>query len=438
MTHSLTRRAIAAQAWPIMLGQASIPLVGLVDTAIIGRTGDPVALAAVALGTTVVNLVFWTFGFLRMGITGLTAQAAGAGDVREVEAMLARGLVTGFGLGVILFAAQLVLIPLAFALLAGSGALDATAGGYVAARFLGAPAGLAVFAVNGWLLGFGRTRAALLLQIVMNVVNIALDVTFVWHFGWGARGVGLGTACAEWTALATGLMIAGPGVLRRLGDRAVYARAALRRLFAVNADIMVRTIALLTLFAWFTSAGARLGAETLAANHVLMQFVSIAAFVLDGFAFTAESRVGHAIGAGLRRDMARAIRLTGEFSFATGLAFAAATLIAGPALIDLLTRAAGVRATASAMLPYAALVPLVGMPAWLLDGVFIGATAGRALRNAALLATALYIATDLALRPLGEAGLWLALLASYGFRAVALGVRVPALMRSVAPAPPPS
>src|SRR5690349_14766977 len=151
----LTRRSIFAQAWPIMLGQTTVPLVGLVDVAVVGRTGDAAALAGVALGTTIINFLFWSFGFLRMGMTGLTAQAEGAGDGAEVDAMLARGVAVGLGFGALLFAAQLLLIPAAFALLAGGPEVDASAGPYVAARFLGAPASLAVFAVNGWLLGLG-------------------------------------------------------------------------------------------------------------------------------------------------------------------------------------------------------------------------------------------------------------------------------------------
>lgn len=419
-----------------MLGQTTVPLVGLVDTAVIGRTGDAAALAGVALGTTIINFVFWAFGFLRMGMTGLTAQADGSGNAEEVEAMLLRGLALGFALGCALFVAQIVLIPLAFALLAGGAGLDAAAQGYVAARFLGAPASLSVFAINGWLLGLGRTRAALALQIVMNLVNGGLDLLFVWHFGMGARGVGLGTACAEWTALATGTLIAtryagGLGVLRRLVSRALFAGPALTRLFAVNADIMVRTLALLLLFAWFTNGGARLGATTLAANQVLMQFVSVSAFVLDGFAFTAESRIGQAIGAGSAAAMRRAIRLTGEFCIASGIIFAAAFLVVGQPIIDALTSNADVRATAGAMLVFAAIVPAIGAPAWLLDGIFIGATRGRALRNAAILATALYIGTDLLLRRHGETGLWWALGLSYFYRALTLGVHLPALLRSV-------
>jgi MATE family multidrug resistance protein len=430
----LTRRAIFAQAWPIMLGQTTIPLVGLVDTAVIGRTGDAAALAGVALGTTIVSFLFWSFGFLRMGMTGMTAQAQGAGDSREVHAMLVRGVTVGLALGAGLFALQLALIPLALRLFAGGGALDDAAHAFVSARFLGAPASLAVFAINGWLLGLGRSRDALALQIVMNLVNIGLDLLFVWHFQMGARGVGLGTAIAEWAALAFGLAIvwrrAGAEALRGIDRAALFTRAAMRRLFAVNADIMVRTIALLVMFGWFANAGARLGAVPLAASHVLLQFVSVAAFVLDGFAFTAESRVGQAIGGRSRADLVRAIRLTFEFSLSSGTVIAIGIAVAGPTLIGWLATNPAVRAEATALLPFAAVIPVLGMPAWLLDGIFIGATRGRPLRNAALLATIGYIATDLALRPLGMAGAWCAFVLGYFYRAGALGTHLPALLRS--------
>ena len=435
----LTRRSILAQAWPIMLGQTTVPLVGLVDTAVIGWTGDAAALAGVALGTAIISFIFWAFGFLRMGMTGLTAQAHGRGARAEVDGLLVRGVAAGLGIGAALVALQILLVPAAFALLAGGGALDAAAREFVTARFLGAPAALGFYAINGWLFGLGRTRETLALQILVNLVNAGLDMVFVWQFGMGARGVGLGTAIAEWVGLVAGLVIvvgiAGPRAL--LGQRAgFFERAAWRRLFAVNADIMVRTIALLALFLWLANAGARLGTVQLAANHVLMQLVSIFAFVLDGFAFTAESRVGQAVGRSSLRELRRAIRLTGEFSLGFGLLATLAALIFGGALIELLTTNAQVREAARAVLPLAALAAIVGVPAWLLDGVFIGATQGRALRNAAILATALYIATDLLLRPLGATGLWLALLASYLFRAGLLAIHLPRLFATVAEAPP--
>ena len=428
----LTRRSIFAQAWPIMLGQTTVPLVGLVDTFVIGRTGDAAALAGVAIGATIINFVFWSFGFLRMGMTGLAAQATGAADAAEVDALLVRGVGIGLAVGTCLYAAQIALIPLAFAILSGSAEIDAPARAFVAARFVGAPAGLAVFAINGWLLGLGRTRAALMLSIAMNLINAGLDVLLVWHFDLGARGVGLGTAAAEWSALGIGLWLV-RGHVRALGNRArLFNGAALRRLFVVNANIMIRTVALLTTFTWFTNAGARLGAEALAANQVLMQAVALSAFVLDGFCFTAESRVGHAIGAGDPAQLRRATRLTLEFCVIVALAFGAGIVLFGAPAVQLLTANAAVQAQAIALLPLVAILPLAGTPAWLLDGVFIGATEGRSLRNAAIVATALYIAADVTLRPLGARGVWLGLLASYLLRAAALGHYWPQLMARVA------
>jgi len=249
--------------------------------------------------------------------------------------------------------------------------------------------------------------------------------------------VGIGTAIAEWCALAAGLVAArhvlGRGAWRAAfaGRTGLLAWAPMRRLIAVNLDIMLRTLALLLLFTWFARAGARLGAVPLAANHVLMQFIGVSAFVLDGFAFTAEQRVGAAIGARSRPAVLRAIRLTGEFSLAGGGLFALLIAFSAPALIAFVARDPAVRLQAEAMLVYCALVPLVGVAAWLLDGIFIGATRGRILRNAALVATAAYLATDLALRPWGDAGVWVALLASYVFRALSLGVCLPTLLRRV-------
>ena len=435
-TLPLSRRAVFAQAWPIMLGQASIPLVGLVDTAVIGRTGDAAALAGVALGATVISLVFWTFGFLRMGMTGLTAQADGAGDRGEVEALLVRGLAIGGAIGALVVLLLWPLRELAFALLAGGEATTAEARDYVTMRFFGAPAALAVFAVTGWLFGIGRTRAALALQLVMNAANGVFDIAFVFGLGMGAAGVGLGTALAEWVALATGLALvtrvagAGPLALARAAGAALWDRAKLRHLFAVNRDLMIRTVALLLMFAWFANAGARLGAVALAAQHVLMQFVNVAAFVLDAFAFTAEARVGQAIGARSLARFRRAVRLSGEFALAAGALMAALFWLGGAEAIALITTDPAIRGQAARFLPFAVLVPLVGLPSWMLDGVFIGATQGRALRNAAIAATVLYVAVDLAMRPFGALGVWLALWAAYAFRAGALALYLPALLRS--------
>ncbi|WP_229660258.1 MATE family efflux transporter [Croceicoccus pelagius] len=437
----LTRKTILAQAWPIMLGQASVPLVGIVDTVVVGRTGDAGALAGVALGATIINLVFWSFGFLRMGLTGLTAQAHGADRQREVEALFLRGIGIGGSLGFLLLAFQIPLTSLALAVMSGGKQVSAEASAYVSARFFGAPAALAVFAITGWLLGLGRTRAALVLQIVMNASNTLLDVGLVWGAGMGAGGIGAGTAGAEWIALVTGLVICGRvagasplAMLKRFPKSHLLDREELAKLFAVNRDLMIRTVALLLVFTWLASSGARLGATTLAANHVLLQFISVAAFALDAFAFTAEARVGQALGAGSRPRFLRAIRLTSEFALLGGALITLSYFVFGKKVIDLMVTDPATFETAAAFLPFAALVPLLGAPSWMLDGVFIGATRGKALRNAAVLTTALYIALDLLLRPYGNWGVWIAFTATYVLRAVTLGAYLPGLLRSIKPA----
>jgi MATE family multidrug resistance protein len=237
--------------------------------------------------------------------------------------------------------------------------------------------------------------------------------------------------------MTTRITGAGPIALwRRLGRAAVLGGAALRRLFDVNRDIMIRTIALLFMFTWFANAGARLGAESLAANHVLLQFINVAAFVLDAFAFTAEERVGAAIGTKSHERFLRAIRLTGEFSLVCGALLALLFWLGGEPVIRFITTDPEVRMVAGDFLPFAALVPLLGMPSWMLDGIFIGATRVRALRNAAIAATALYLALDYSLRPLDNLGVWIAFLASYLFRAGSLALHLPALLRDIPPDAP--
>lgn len=433
----LSRRDVLSQAWPIIIGQALIPIVGIVDVAVIGRMGDANALGGVAIGATIINFVFWTFGFLRMGVTGITAQALGARDHTEVTATLARGLLLGIALGIGALALSPVIIRGALYAMAAPATLNQEALAFVSARFWGAPAALGFYAINGWLLGLGRTRHALAVQALMNGANIALDLLFVVHFHLGVRGVGLGTGLADWISLLAGLAAVRVALGRHwradiegLDRVRLLAPQALRRMIAVNIDIMVRTAALLFLFAWFARSAAGLGVVPVAANQVLMQFVGVSAFVLDGFAFTAEARVGAAVGARSRAALVRAMRLTGEFSLIVGLLFASLFMALGDSTIELLTTDPATRALAQGLMPYCALVPLVGVPAWLLDGVFIGATDGRTLRNATVIAVLLYLGTDLALTPtLGERGVWTALLASYAYRAIALGIALPSLLR---------
>lgn len=435
----LTRRRAFALAWPMAFANAALPLAALADTAVISLTGGAAEIGGVGLGLVAYSPVYWSFYFLRMGTTGLAAQAAGAGDEARLQRILLRGLACALVFGVAALLAAGLIGAAAFGLLQGSEATEAAGRAYFTARMWGVPAALGTFALTGWLIALGRTRAMLAAYGALAAVNVALDVWFVLRLGMGPRGVGAATAIAEWCAAAVALAFVLREIAQRGGWRAetfLWSRlsdlAALSRLFAVSASLFVRSGAMVFGFAWFQNAGARMGDVVIAADQVLLQFISFWAFVLDSFAFTAEAEVGAAIGRRSRADFRRAVRITSELALACGLAFAAITLLAGPAIIGAVVQDEAVAAQAMRLLPWCAAVPAIGVAAWQCDGIFIGATRTRTMAVAALAAAGLYILCDLMLRPaFGVHGLWAAFLLYYVFRAGTLAVAYPALERSL-------
>lgn len=431
----LTRSRVMRLAVPVMLAQAAIAATGVVDTAVMGLYGDKSDLAAVAIASVAFSFIYWGFGFLRMSTTGLVAQAVGRGDHAAAKATLQRGLLIGAAFGLTIFVTSPLLSQVIFAPFGAEPDVVVLADGYFAARVWGAPALLTQYAITGWLLGTGRTGALLAMQIVMNGVNIVLDVWFVAGLGWGPAGIGAGTAIAEWVALAFGLVLIWPSLKKQAN---LLDRPALVALFNANRDILIRTLALLFAFAWFVRSGAQMGTAQLAGNEVLLQFITVAAFVLDGFAFVAEKEVGEAYGARSPRRLRRAMRLTTELALVFGALISALYLFGGAMLIEGFIADPDARGAALAFLPYCALVPILGVAAYQLDGFFLGATQGRAMRNASVITTIAYIALDLLLRPaFGNAGVWLAFLAMYIFRAATLGWYLPSLMRATADQPQP-
>jgi MATE family multidrug resistance protein len=430
----VTHRAVLAIALPIMLSNVSTPLLGVVDTAVVGQIPDPAHIGAVALGALVFTFAFWAFGFLRMGTTGLTAQALGADDATEIRASLGRALLIAAALGAALIAVQWPIRELAFALLDGSPKVKALARDYYDIRIWAAPATLANYALLGWFIGLARARVALALQLVLNLTNMVLDAWFVLGLGMGVAGVALGTLIAEVVAAAVGLAVAA-GHLRSLGGRWDNARLTdtnrLRRTIAVNGDIMIRSLALISVFGWFLTQGAKQGDVILAANAVLMHFITVSSYFLDGLAFAAEALVGRAVGAAHRAGLAAAARTTTWW--AAGVAVLASLCLAllGTALIDVLTVDAATRATARSYLPWAALAPLAGVWAFQLDGIFIGATRTSDMRNAMLMSLAIFLVAWWALAPLDNHGLWAALYVHYVARMGTLLCFLPALVRSV-------
>lgn len=415
-------------AIPVMLAQVAIAATGVVDTTVMGLRGTKTDLAAVAVASVAFSFIYWAFGFLRMSTTGLVAQAIGADEHGRARAVLQRALLMGAALGLLLWGLSPVLPDLIFPPFGVGAPVEDLGRAYFSGRIWGAPALLMSYAITGWLLGTGRTGALLALQVVMNGVNGALDLYFVAELDWGPYGIGVGTAIAEWVALVFGIYLIRNE--RRLESGLLKGKELLA-LVSANRDILIRTLALLFSFAWFVRSGATLGTDVLAGNEVLLQFVTVAAFVLDGFAFVAEKEVGEAFGARDGARLRRAMRITSELALAFGLLISLAYFAVGPPIIATVIRDAEAREIALRFMPYCALIPLLGVAAWQLDGFFLGATQGSALRTAAVVSALSYVLLDLLLRgALGNQGVWLAFLAMYLLRAGALACFLPSLLRA--------
>jgi MATE family multidrug resistance protein len=422
-------------ALPIVLSNATVPLLGAVDTGVVGQMGQAAPIGAVGIGAITLATFYWVFGFLRMGTSGLAAQAHGAGDAAERAAVLYRALLIGLGAGLVLVAAQGLLFAAAFAVAPAGPEVEALALRYLSIRIWGAPATIALYAVTGWLIALERTRGVFALQLWMNGVNIALDLWFVLGLGWGVPGVAAATLVAEWTGLLLGLRFcrAAFGSGWRAARARLADRAALARMGAVNGNIMVRSVGLQLSFTAFLFLGAGMGDVTLAANQVLLQFIEIAAYALDGFAFAAEALVGQAVGARALPALRAAARLASLWALAATLLLCAAFALFGPAIIDLMTTAPEVRGEARLYLPWLVAAPLVGVASWMLDGIFIGATQTREMRDAMLVSVAAYAAALALLLPaFGNHGLWAGLMVLNVTRALTLWLYWPRVLAAAA------
>jgi MATE family multidrug resistance protein len=417
-------------ALPIVLSNATVPILGAVDTGVVGQMGEAAPIGAVGIGAVILATIYWIFGFLRMGTTGLAAQARGAGDWGETGALLMRGILLAFAAGAVFIIAQAAVFWGAFALAPASAEVEGLARSYLEIRIWGAPATIALYAVTGWLIAVERTRAVFLLQVWMNGLNIVLDLWFVLGLGWGVEGVAIATLMAEWSGLALGLWFCRDAFA---GDQwrdwgRVFDPARLKRMMQVNGDIMVRSVLLTGSFTTFLFIGADLGDVTLAANQVLLQFVEITAFAMDGFAFTAEAMVGSAVGARSRSHMRQAAILTSQWGVATAVLLGVVFWIGGGWLIDLMSTSPEVRAAGRDYLLWAAALPLLSVASYMFDGIFIGATWTRDMRVAMIQSVALYVGALVILVPLmGNHGLWAALVVLNLARGATLGLRYPRL-----------
>lgn len=423
---------------PIILSGISVPLLGATDTAVVGQLPDAAYIGGVALGAIIFDFVFWGFGFLRLATTGFAAQADGAGDAPERNAVLSRALLLAVALGGLLLLLQAPIGWLAFSLLDGSDAVEAQARIYYSIRIWSAPATLANYALIGWLLGRQRTGLVLLVELALNLVNIALDLLFVLGFGWAVAGVAAASVIAEFSALGLALAIR-----HRLGHRLDWAgertrildRARLIGMMRVNLDILVRTLSLIAAFALFTATGARMGDLPLAGNAILMNFFLLLSYGLDGFAHTAQMLVGAAVGARDRLAYRRAVGDTTLWAASLALLGAGAFALGGPSLIAFYSVNPGVQAAALAYLPWMVAMPPIAVWCFQFDGIYVGATRTAEMRNGMLLSLAAnLLALWLFVPAWGNHGLWLSLAVFFAARGLTLGFWLPRIGRSIAAA----
>lgn len=426
----ITNRRILKIAVPIVLSNATVPILGAVDTGVVGQMGLAAPIGAVGIGAIILTAVYWVFGFLRMGTVGLTSQALGAGDRAEVDALLARALMVSAAAGLGLIALQWPIFAAAFVVAPATPEVEGLARDYMAIRIWSAPAAIALYGITGWLIAAERARAVLAIQVWMNGLNILLDLVFVLGLGWGVEGVALATFLAEWSGLALGLWFCRAAFARPHWHDwpRVFDAARLRRMASVNTDILIRSVLLQAIFVSFMFYGARFGDVPLAANQILLQFLWITAYAMDGFAFAAEAIVGQALGARRRATLRRGAVMSMAWGVACATALAVFFAVAGPWIIDTMTTSEPVRAEARVYLFWMVVGPFLGAPAWMFDGIFIGATRTRDMRNMMLISAAIYLAALLLLVPAwGNHGLWAALVISFAARALTLGLRYPAL-----------
>ncbi len=406
----------------MILSNVSVPLLGMVDTGVTGHLDSPIYLAAVAIGAMIFSFLYTGFNFLRMGTTGIAAQSYGADDYDGLRVALGQALVVALVIAIALIALQVPIGELAMHLLGPDPETRIHALEYFSIRVWSAPGTLANYALIGWFIGLSNARVPLLIFLTINITNIVLDLFFVLVLGMKVDGVALASVFAEYSGLAVGAFFAIAELRKRAGHWPVAKLvnlSAYRAFIAVNAHLLIRTMALIFTIGFVTAQGARLGGLILAANAVLMNFQNLTSFGLDGVAHAAEALVGKAIGQRRHEALEEAVRLTLRWSLYFAIGFTVLYLVAGRLIISVLTDLPEVRETAWRYLPWMIASPLISVWCFLYDGVFVGATRAKAMRDIMLVSTlAVFLPAWYFLQPLGNDGLWLAFLvfmASRGF-----------------------
>ena len=413
-------------AAPMILSNVSVPLLGMVDTGVTGHLESPVYLGAVAIGAMIFSFVYTGVNFLRMGTTGITAQSFGADDNDGLRVSLGQALIVALLIALTLIALQRPLGRLAMQLLGPDAETQVYALEYFSIRIWSAPGTLANYALIGWFIGLQNARVPLLIFLTINLTNIALDLLFVIVFGMKVDGVALASVFAEYGGLLVGGSFAISALRKRAGHWPIprfVNLSAYRAFFAVNANLFIRTMALMFTLGFVTAQGARLGGLVLAANAVLMNFQNLTAFGLDGMAHAAEALVGKSIGQKRRDALKESVRLTLKWSLIFSGGFTLAYLVAGPSIIGLLTDLPDVRETAIRYLPWMIASPLVSVWCFLYDGVYVGATRAKEMRNIMVISTLfVFLPAWYFLQPLGNDGLWFAFLIFMASRGIGMHI----------------
>ncbi|MEH6565023.1 MAG: MATE family efflux transporter DinF [Halopseudomonas sp.] len=419
-----THKRVWGIALPLILSNISVPLVGLVDTAVIGHLDGAHFLGGVAVGSTLFTFVLWAAGFLRMGTTGFAAQACGAEDGTALRRVLLQPLWLALLISTLVWVLQTPLLNLGLQLLDSSQALLDQARLYVGIRLYSLPAALANFVLIGWFIGAQNSRAPFLLLLAVNLCNVALDLLLVVGLEWGVAGAAWATVISDYLGLLLGLALLRP-ILRRYPGQTDWLRALQLRgagpLIRVNRDILIRTLALESVFYLLVVQGARLGDEVVAANAVLLNFLLLTSHGLDGLAHALEALGGHALGRRDKQALRKVLVVATLWSLILSCAFVLVFLFGGDAIIALLTDLPGVRLQAATYLPWMAVMPLAAVWSYLLDGLFIGASRARAMRNAMLAALLLYLPLAWSLQGFGNHGVWLGFLCFMLLRSLLLG-----------------
>jgi len=433
--NNIRHRDIWALAGPIIISNLSIPLVGAVDTAVVGHLPEPQAIGAVALGALIFSFLFWGFGFLKMGTTGFISQAYGADDQKALSDTLSRVILLALAFGCLTILLSYPLIQCALYLLDSSEQIESLTASYAYIRIWSAPATLCTYVFTGVFIGMHNTRKVLLLLLVLNLSNIILDVVFVMGFKMGVEGVALATLIAEYLAAACGFYMLRHQIttaLQQFSWTKILERKAITVLMKANSDIFIRTLCLVFSLSYFTAQSAKMGEVILAANAILLHLQSIMAYGLDGFAHAAEALTGSAYGAKRRDTFIRAVKLTTVWGFVVAVFVCFIYFVFGEYILGLFTNIDEVLATAKIYLPWMIITPIISIWSFQLDGIFIGASYTKEMRNAMLLSMLIYLGLlQLLIPQWGNHGLFLGLSLFMMVRAITLGFYYPRIVKAI-------